>query len=113
MAVLSTLQGRALWSGTECRHTGGVNREFTPAWGRYKVGHLCPTFLVMAYKINMAVFVGHKCPTYNNCAILFTKMSASRRRAIAHLVSGCLSNAIPKDSLKKKNRLVFSQTVFC
>ena len=66
----------------------------------------------MAYKINMAVFVGHKCPTYNNCAILFTKMSASRRRAIAHLVSGCLSNAIPKDSLKKKNRLVFSQAVF-
>ncbi|MFC2389813.1 hypothetical protein [Kingella oralis] len=61
----------------------------------------------------MAVFVGHKCPTYNNCVILFTKMSASRRRAIAHLVSGCLSNAIPKDSLKKKNRLVLSQTVFC
>jgi len=66
----------------------------------------------MAYKINMAVFVGHKCPTYNNCAILFTKMSASRRRSIAHLVSGCLSNAIPKGSLKKKNRLVFSQAVF-
>ena len=60
----------------------------------------------------MAVFVGHKCPTYNNCVILFTKMSASRRRAIAHLVSGCLSNAIPKGSLKKKNRLVFSQAVF-
>ena len=29
MAVLSTLQCRALWSGAECRHTGGVNREFT------------------------------------------------------------------------------------
>ena len=29
MAVLSTLQCRALGSGTECRHTGGVNREFT------------------------------------------------------------------------------------
>ena len=55
MAVLSTLQCRALWSGTECRHTGGVNREFTPAWGRYKVGQ----FQQQAVSVGVcAVFVG-------------------------------------------------------